>query len=306
MNGVLVVDKPSGPTSHDVVARVRRAIGVDRIGHTGTLDPLATGVLPLVVGRATRLAQYLTANEKEYVAGIRFGAVSSTYDAEGSLTAVDFGDASRTVTHAAVEQALAGFRGSFEQTPPPFSAKKVSGTRAYRLARSQQPVALKPVPVRVTTLQLMSLADDLAVVRLVCSSGFYVRSLAHELGERLECGAFLESLQRTRAGSFTVEAAVPLAAVESSGADAVRWLTTMDRLLPEIPGLVVTAVGARRISHGNSLSVEDFADPTALTRFFAAAGPGERTARLLDEAGNLMAIAQPEASGLLHPVVVLV
>src|SRR5262249_9675751 len=133
----------------------------------------------------------------------------------GSLSALGAGDASITVTDATVEEALAGFRGSFEQTPPPFSAKKVSGTRAYRLARSQQPVTLKPVPVRVTTLQLMSLADNLAVVRLVCSSGFYVRSLAHELGQRLGCGAFLESLQRTRAGSFRIETAVELTAVES-------------------------------------------------------------------------------------------
>ena len=149
MNGVLVIDKPSGPTSHDVVARVRRAIGIDRIGHTGTLDPLATGVLPLVIGRATRLAQYLTAEEKEYVAGIRFGATSATYDALGSLTPSKEA-ANLDITPAILEPELTHFRGSYEQIPPPFSAKKIGGTRAYRLARSQQPVSLKPVQVAVT------------------------------------------------------------------------------------------------------------------------------------------------------------
>ncbi|HEX2454615.1 MAG TPA: tRNA pseudouridine(55) synthase TruB [Vicinamibacterales bacterium] len=307
MNGVLVVDKPSGPTSHDVVARVRRAIGIDRIGHTGTLDPLATGVLPLVIGRATRLAQYLTADDKEYVAGIRFGAVSSTYDALGLLTAAVGGATDVDITRASLEQKLEQFRGSYEQIPPPFSAKKVAGTRAYRLARSQQPVTLKPVQVTVSLLELLSLDGVVAVVRLGCSSGYYVRSLAHELGQRLGCGAFLQTLQRTRAGSFRIEEAVPLATVESEKADAARRITSMNRLLPGIPGLTVTSGGIRRVSHGNSLSPEDFEDAAAASAILS--GPADRNPvsriRIVDPEGALLAIGEARPGGLLHPVVVL-
>ena len=142
VDGVLVIDKPAGPTSHDVVARVRRALHISRIGHTGTLDPLATGVLPLVVGRATRLAQFLAADDKEYVAEVRFGATSATYDAQGPLSP---GPEPDKCTLDALVDALAGFRGTFLQMPPPFSAKKVGGMRAYKLARQHKPVTLQPV-----------------------------------------------------------------------------------------------------------------------------------------------------------------
>src|SRR5262245_46632748 len=198
MNGVLVVDKPAGRTSHDVVALARRALGVSRIGHTGTLDPFATGVLPLVVGRATRLARFLSASDKTYVAGVRLGAASPTYDSEG-VPASSAPPADAGIGRDAVERELAPFSGPHPQTPPPFSAKKVGGVRAYRRARAHQPVELQPVTVTVSSLELEAFDGGRAVVRIVCSTGFYVRAFAHELGERLGCGAYLEALRRTRA-----------------------------------------------------------------------------------------------------------
>lgn len=298
MNGVLIVDKPSGPTSHDVVARVRKTIGLRRIGHTGTLDPLATGVLPLVLGRATRLAQFLSADEKEYVADVRLGASSDTYDAAGRLSPTLPERSDDWPSPATVDHALSEFRGTYWQIPPPFSAKKVAGTPAYRLARRAQPVELRPVSVTVSELTVVSCADGLVRMRLVCSAGFYVRSLAHELGVRLGCGAYLEALRRTRAGSFRIEEAVPLSAVEAAGVDALRYLLPMNRLLEDYPAVVVNPRGVKRAAHGNALGPEDLAAPVP-----AGAIP---KARVVDADGSLLAIAEPAAGGLLHPVVVLV
>ena len=229
MNGVLVIDKPAGPTSHDVVAVVRRAIGLTRVGHTGTLDPLATGVLPLVIGSATRLASFMSGADKEYVARIRIGAATETYDAETAGSRVTQAEARcptlaavSALTEAAVAEAVSTFAGRYLQTPPPYSAKKVGGTPAYKLARQGKPVDVKPVEVTVTEIELRSYADGLAEVRLVCSSGFYVRSLAHDLGQRLGCGAHLEGLQRTRAGAFRLEEAVPLGDLVAGGPAVAR------------------------------------------------------------------------------------
>ena len=241
MNGVIVIDKPAGPTSHDVVAVVRRAIGLTRIGHTGTLDPLATGVLPLVIGSATRLASFMSGADKEYVARIRIGAATETYDAEtaGSRAQGRGGipelAAVSALTEAVVAQAVATFAGRYLQTPPPYSAKKVGGTPAYKLARQGKPVDVKPVEVTVTEIELRSYADGMAEVRLVCSSGFYVRSLAHDLGQRLGCGAHLEGLQRTRAGAFRLEEAVPVGDLVTGGpAVARRTLIPMSGLLTHL------------------------------------------------------------------------
>jgi tRNA pseudouridine55 synthase len=295
MNGVIVVDKPAGPTSHDVVASVRRAIGVRRIGHTGTLDPLATGVLPLVVGRATRLAQFLTADDKEYIADIRFGATTSSYDAEGEI---DGGSGEQVdITVPALTSLLDDFRGTYWQTPPPFSAKKVGGTRAYRLARAEKPVELKPAKVTVRALELLSCGEGRAKLRIVCSSGFYVRSLAHEIGKRLYCGAYLEALRRTRAGDFTLGSAMTLDQLENDEGSALAHLVPMSGLLPLLPPVVVNERGARRAAHGNALAPEDIAEPL----------PAEASrVRVLDADGTLLGIAEPVAGGLLHPVVVLV
>ena len=309
MNGVLVVDKPLGPTSHDIVARVRRAIGISRIGHTGTLDPLATGVLPLVVGRATRLAQFLTLDEKEYDAGVRLGAATATYDAEDRVVRDQDGRPvllkpvpAASVTEDAFRAVLTEFTGTYWQLTPPFSAKKIGGTPAYMLARLKKAVEIKPVQVTVRTIELLRFHDGLATIRVVCSSGFYVRSLAHDIGQRLECGAHLESLRRTRAGEFDESRAVPLETVEVEGPEALARMVPMAHLLARLPHVVVNERGARRALHGNALAVEDLWEATRV--FPPSAPPGP--IRVLDADGALLAIGEAADGGLLQPVVVLV
>jgi tRNA pseudouridine55 synthase len=312
MNGVLLVDKPQGPTSHDVVGRVRRALGTRRIGHTGTLDPLATGLLPLVVGQATRLTQFLTRDDKEYVADVRFGASTATYDADDGRRPPDAADDGRGVVADAniprdvVERALEGFRGSYLQTPPPFSAKKIDGTPAYRLARRGKDVELKQVTVTVSALEVVSYAPDRVRVRIACSSGFYVRVLAHELGQRLGCGGYLEGLRRVRAGAFSLTDATRLDVIEAEGLHAARRLIPLDQLLPSMPSVVLSEEGVKRVRHGNAIAAHHF----RLESMDAAiVGPdiGQKArVRLMDASGSLLAIAAPEADGALHPVVVLV
>jgi tRNA pseudouridine55 synthase len=310
MNGALIVDKPAGPTSHDVVARARRAIGISRIGHTGTLDPLATGVLPLVVGRATRLAQFLTGDEKEYLAGVRLGAATETYDAEDRVIMDDDGrpvllqppPMSPDLPESTVVEALGEFVGTYWQVPPPYSAKKIGGTPAYVLARLRKQVEIKPVQVTVAELVLVRYAEGLATVKVVCSSGFYVRSLAHDLGQRLGCGAHLESLRRVRAGEFGISQAVPLDVIESEGSRALALLVPMTELLSKLPHVVVNERGARRAAHGNALGVEDLWQAERTVPPSAPFGP----VRVLDADGALLAISEPAEGGLLQPVVVLV
>jgi tRNA pseudouridine55 synthase len=305
MNGVLVVDKPAGPTSHDVVARVRRALAQSRIGHTGTLDPLATGVLPLVVGRACRLAQFLSADEKAYLASVRFGEATATYDAEGR-SGSGAGAATRApaepegVSAETIEGLLQDFRGSYQQTPPPFSAKKIGGVAAYKLARSERPVEVPPVTVTVHALELLSYDAGLARLNVVCSSGFYVRTLAHELGQRLRCGAYLEGLRRVRAGDFSLDDAVALDTIQAEGLAAAGRLISMSALLPGIPPVVLTEAGARRACHGSALTPGDL-----VTAAGAPSSTSQRF-RLIDGAGTLVGIGEPRADGLLHPVIVLV
>src|SRR4051812_12076620 len=221
MNGLLVIDKPAGPTSHDVVARVRRVLGTRRIGHTGTLDPLATGVLPLVIGSATRLASFLSASDKEYVAAMRLGLATETYDAFGreSVPPPPIG-----ISISDVDAAFESFRGTFEQAPPPYSAKKIDGVRAYTLARKRTPVQPSMARVTVHHLAVEHCIDGLVTVRVRASAGFYVRSLAHDLGQKLGCGAHLESLRRVRAGSFTEQDAVMLSTLEREGTEGTRWI----------------------------------------------------------------------------------
>jgi tRNA pseudouridine55 synthase len=295
MDGVLVVDKPVGPTSHDVVARVRRALQTPRVGHTGTLDPLATGVLPIVVGRATRLASFLSGSAKEYVAGIRLGGATETYDAAGRETVPP---PPAGVAIADVNEALRAFRGTFEQAPPPFSAKKIGGVRAYKLARKRTPVQPVPVSVTVHQLALESYRDGLVLVRVAASAGFYVRSLAHDLGQALGCGAHLETLRRVRAAGFPADTAVPLSQIEERGLEASRWLVPLDQLLQDIPAVVLSERGLKRAVHGNHVSPDDTSPPVVSL--------GTDRYRLIDEAGHLIGIAEARAGGLLHPIVVLV
>jgi tRNA pseudouridine55 synthase len=285
-DGILVIDKPQGLTSHDVVAVARRALGERRIGHTGTLDPLATGVLPLACGRATRLVRFLTASDKEYQATVRFGMTTDSYDVTGAETSRSGLRPGRD----AVTRALASLTGSYLQTPPAFSAKKVAGRRAYDMARREQPVELSPVPVTVTAAELDAFSGDTAQVRLVCSAGFYVRAFAHSLGELTETGACLQALRRTRSGEFTLDEANTLEQLSSS----VPPLTVlpMDRLLAALPAVIVSGERRNRVSRGQE--VEGAAGTAAWVR-------------LMDDDGRLVAMARPGTRpGLLHPAVVLI
>jgi len=194
MNGVLIIDKPSGLTSHDVVNRVRRILQERSVGHLGTLDPMATGVLPLVIGNMTRLAQFYTSSDKTYEGVIRFGFATDTYDAEGEPTSPP---QAVTLSLEQVRELAGRFQGVIEQVPPPFSAKKVQGVPAYKLARKHQDVPLKPVQVEVKEFEISRVENDRAFFRARVASGTYIRTVAHDMGKLLGCGAHLESLRRT-------------------------------------------------------------------------------------------------------------
>jgi tRNA pseudouridine55 synthase len=301
VDGVLVVDKPGGPTSHDVVDRVRRALRTRRVGHTGTLDPFATGVLPVCVGRATRLARFLSGGEKEYVATVRLGFATTTDDRTGeplgAPVPVD-------TTPEALAAALDGLMGSFDQVPPAFSAKHVGGRRLYELARRGVAVPRAATPVTVHAIRLLGREADTVEIAVRCSAGTYVRALARDLGERLGTGAHLTALRRTRSGPFDLSQSV-------SGDDlagAVERMIPLARLLLDLPAVTVAAEGRRLVGHGRELGsgdvVEGFPE-----------GPVERV-RVLDESGALLALAVPTGLGpepsalprvpALHPDVVLV
>jgi tRNA pseudouridine55 synthase len=319
MDGLLVIDKPAGPTSHDVVARVRRTTGERRVGHTGTLDPLASGVLPLVLGRATRLARFLSASDKMYHAVVQLGVATDTYDAEGA--AIGARHSGPLPSRAEIDRELAAFRGSFLQQPPAFSAKKIQGERSHVLARANRrneplepepPAPLSPLaPVLVTAYSLEIVAVDAGAVTLqmTCSSGFYVRSLAHDLGVRLGVGAHLAALRRVRAGDLRIEQAVPLDAVERERELIERAIVPLSGMLLSLPALVLTAEAVRRSRHGQEL------DPGHALRLIDAhathAGGAPNPAasgwfRLLDEQNALVGLAGPSRTpGLLHPSVVL-
>ncbi|MGE3273545.1 MAG: tRNA pseudouridine(55) synthase TruB [Vicinamibacterales bacterium] len=295
IDGVLVVDKPAGPTSHDAVARARRALGERRIGHTGTLDPAATGVLALVVGRATRLSRFLTATAKTYQATVRFGVTTDTYDREGATT----GGTGTAPDRAALEAALASFRGTFPQAPPAYSAKKIAGERAYALARREAAVQPAAVPVTVHALALEAFEAPVAVLTVTASPGFYVRSLAHDLGQALGTGACLDALRRTRSGAFGLEAATAWEdLVPDQRATLVDRVIGLDALLPDLPAVTLTEDGARRARHGQALGPSQ-AEGGA---WAAAAGA---TVRLLTATGTLVGLAEPGPGGTLHPSVVL-
>ncbi len=301
MDGVLVVDKPEGLTSHDVVAVARRVLGEKRVGHTGTLDPLATGVLPLACGRATRLVRFLTASDKEYDATMLFGVTTDTLDVTGTETS----RSSMAPARDAVLEALAALTGEYMQMPPAYSAKKVGGRRAYDLARRDEPVTLTAAPVRVSRLELLEFGDDRCRVSLTCSAGFYVRSLVRDVGERCGTGASLEALRRTRSGDFTLDEALPFDALTPSdpsakaGPDAATLLIPMDKLLSGFPAVTVTSEGLVRVSHGQQVRASDLVGS-------APSGAAEWV-RLLDGSGALVGLGTPgTASGLLHPEVVLI
>ncbi len=293
MDGVLIIDKPQGWTSHDVVAKARRILKTRRIGHLGTLDPIATGVLPLVVERATRLAQFYTRSDKIYEGAVRFGWATDTYDSEG----VPVGEKTEvTVDARALERALEAFRGEFLQTPPPVSAKKVGGRRAYELARESKPVELEPVAVQIFELTLLEASGSDARLRLRCSGGTYMRSVAHDLGRALGCGAHLTTLRRLASGEFDIGQALTIAQVEALAAEGAvaGVMAPPARMLPFFPAVYVDDLTASQIRNGRNFPVSPF-----------RAQPPSRYVKAVTREGELVAVGEAVLPNLYHPVVVL-
>jgi tRNA pseudouridine55 synthase len=295
VNGLLVIDKPGGMTSHDVVNRLRRITGEQSIGHLGTLDPMATGVLPLLMGKFTRLAQYFSAAEKSYEGGIRFGFATDTYDAEGNAAGPDrWPEVAATLTLDQVRAAALRFHGEMEQMPPQFSAKKVDGQPAYKSAREGKPVQLKPARIRIDAFVIESLAGPEAGFTVDISAGGYVRSIAHELGHDLDCGAHLSRLRRSRAGAFTLADAHTLEELEmlAGNAAALENLCVHPRaLLPEMPAVTGDGQTLGRLRNGAQANLPEFS-AAPLVKVFS--GPRE-----------LVGIASRVAGTLFQPVVVM-
>jgi tRNA pseudouridine55 synthase len=249
ISGVLVVDKPVGLTSHDVVQIIRKGTNIRRAGHTGTLDPRASGVLVVLLGPAVRLSEYVSASDKRYQAVVRLGQSTDTYDSEGRITG---GSSPVNITEDQFENELKSFIGEIEQVPPPYSAIKVKGKKAYDMAREGEEFDLAPRTIHVYNLDLLEWAPPEAVVDVYCSSGTYVRSLAHDLGEKLGCGAHLVGLRRTKSGRFTLRDAVPLRKLRESF-DAGNWyqyLIPAAEALSDWPALELTNEQVEAVRHG--------------------------------------------------------
>lgn len=272
--GILNVDKPPGLTSHDVVDVIRRVTGQHKVGHAGTLDPMATGVLLVCLGQATRVAEYLMAGRKRYRATVIMGSTTDTYDADGQVLEsggrIDF-------ARQELEKALAGFTGEIEQVPPAYSAVKRGGQPAHRLARQGKPVELEPRPVEIYEIAVLDWAPPALLVEVECSPGTYIRSLAHDLGRRLGSGAHLGALVRLRSGRFRLEEAASLARLEEAfeHGEGERYLLPMDEALLDWPAVVVDADQARRIAQGQAIervAAEDDAAGSSLWRAYSLDG----------------------------------
>jgi tRNA pseudouridine55 synthase len=251
VSGVLVVDKPIGLTSHDVVQIIRRGTGIRRAGHTGTLDPRASGVLVVLVGPAVRLSEYVSASDKRYQATIRLGSSTDTYDADGIVTKSNVSVDS--ITEDRFVEVLEQFIGEIEQVPPPYSAVKVKGKKAYEMAREGEEVDLSPRKINVYSLEVLEWAPPEVVIDVYCSSGTYVRSLANDLGNALGCGAHLVGLRRTKSGRFTLRDAVPLRRLQE-GFDAGDWyrhLIPAAEALADWPMVELNADGVELVRHGH-------------------------------------------------------
>jgi tRNA pseudouridine55 synthase len=291
VDGLLVIDKPGGMTSHDVVHRLRKITGERSIGHLGTLDPMATGVLPLLLGKFTRLAQYFSSAEKSYTGTIRFGFATDTYDCEGEA----IGPCVEPVlTLDQVRAASVRFHGEMEQLPPPFSAKKIGGTPAYKLARAGKPVDLKAARIRISSFEIVALEGGEASFTMSVSAGGYVRAVAHELGRDLGCGAHLSSLRRTQAGVFTLGDAHALSELEplSGNLEALARQCLHPRsLLPEMPSVTGDPFVLGRLRNGAEANLPEFSK-ASLVKVFA-------------DQRELVGIAKRVAGTLFQPVVVM-
>jgi len=299
MNGVVVIDKPPGLTSHDVVNRVRRILGQRSVGHLGTLDPSATGVLPIVLGNLTRLAQFYAQSEKTYEGVIRFGFATNTYDADGEPT-TPLQDVH--INCDEVRTLAAQFHGVIEQMPPPFSAKKIAGVPAYKLARKNQEVALKPVQVEIKEFEILDTTADQATFRARVASGTYIRSVAHDMGQKLGCGAHLASLRRTAVAEFSIEDAHTLQALETAmqqgmaesslaGSSLAESMFVHPRkLVPQLPCVTASEESAALIRSGRAVNLPEMSRAPQVKVFY-----GQR---------DLIAIATRIAGTLFHPRIV--
>ncbi|QNI35692.1 tRNA pseudouridine(55) synthase TruB [Edaphobacter albus] len=289
MNGLLVVDKPAGMTSHDVVAIVRRATGERSIGHLGTLDPMATGVLPLLMGKYTRLAQFFGSSEKCYEGRIRFGYATDTFDAEGTPTSPS---KPLLMSLEQIRKLTEQFHGEIDQVPPIYSAKKIQGVPAHKLARAGMDVPVKSARITIHGFQLRSLQGEEVDFFIHVSAGGYVRSVAHELGQLVGCGAHLSMLRRTRAGAFTLVHSIRIDELKSFSTPEIEARLPHPRtLLPEMPSVTVDEQTAGKLRNGMQVNVPDFS-PALLLKIFT--GPTD-----------LLAIGRRIAGTLVQPIVVM-
>jgi tRNA pseudouridine55 synthase len=293
MNGVLIVNKPRGWTSHDVVSKARRILQEKQIGHTGTLDPLATGVLVLCIGKATKIVRYLETDDKEYTAEMKLGITTDTQDADGKVLEAR---AYSSPTIGQLQDALNAFRGSIQQRPPAFSALKVNGVPSYRMARKGTLTEHEKRPVTVHAVKLVEFTDPIAHFTVHCSKGTYVRTLCADIGERLGMGAHLLSLIRTRAGRFLLEQALTLEEVAERAASgqAEKMLITLSDAVSGFPACTVDDPDAQSIAHGNAVSAPQGFSPEDT----------KAPVRVLGRDGRLLAVARPR-EGYLRPEVVL-
>ncbi len=292
MTGAIVVDEPGGWTSHDAVAKMRRLANTKKVGHLGTLDPAATGVLPLVLGRATRLSQFYSSSEKVYDAVVHFGWSTNTYDREGEPTSEK---AEPALDRDRLEGLLDGFRGTIQQTPPPISAKKIKGTPAYKLARKNLPVELKPVEITIHSLDLLSSEGTCARMKVHCSAGTYLRGLAHDLGQAYGCGAFLETLVRLRSAEFDLEGAHTIENLAQLAEQdrLIEALIPAARMVPDFPSQRVDNLTVGQIRQGRDFRASPFRSDKSCR--YIKAGSDD---------GDLIAIGEARLPNLYHPIVV--
>jgi tRNA pseudouridine55 synthase len=311
IDGALVIDKPRGKTSHDVVETVRRLAGFRQIGHLGTLDPLATGVLVLVLGRATRLAQFYAGRRKRYACAVRFGFATDSYDADGTPLGPD---TAPELSREAIEALLPPFVGKIQQVPPSFSAKKIHGRPAHELARKNKPVTLAAVEVEVYEFRLVEIEGPVARFAIECGSGTYIRSLAHELGQALGTGAHLAEIVRTAVGEFTLDHAISLdeLAEDTRAGRLAERIIPLERLLPELPRVSVLPIVERRVCHGAKFNIQIAQiQPGMVT--VAQGAPAQLDSgdwkparlRVFNQADRLIAIAEAVVPRTYQPLVVL-
>jgi tRNA pseudouridine55 synthase len=309
-DGALVINKPQGKTSHDIVDAVRRLAGFRQIGHLGTLDPLATGVLVLLLGKATRLVRFYTGRRKRYNAAFRFGYSTNTYDSEGTPSGPD---AAPVLDRELIERLAAESVGRFEQMPPIFSAKKIHGRPAYELARKNQAVELKPVTVELFEYRLTGIDGPVARFSIECSSGTYIRSLAQDMGQKLGCGAHLSEICRTAVGEFSLDQAIELEELANAAREGKfqSWLIPLENLLPDYPRANVLPVLEKKVRHGAKFNVlvsqlqpgRTELPPGATTQLDSDGVHAPRL-RVFNQDNKLIAIAEAVVPRTYQPVVV--